>query len=180
MPRGGHAASGPLKDPNSLKSAKIGYAPTALPSEGYDGEIPPFPLPSLPVYEVYYEDGKRCRDFDEKATEARADREWVLWDWAWHTPQACAWIGQPWRWHAVAMWARTAALCESADATASDKNSLHRFADQIGLSPAGLQYNGWKVAANQLAGREKPAEAPAARPASARDRLKALDGGKTA
>lgn len=180
MTKGGHAASGPLKDPNSLKSMRTGYSPATLPSEGYAGEIPPFPLPPVRVFEVFFEEGKRRREFDEEATELRADREMVLWDWAWHTPQAAAWIGQAWRWHSVAMWARTAALCESADASAADKNSLHRFADQIGLSPAGLQYNGWKVAANQLAEREKPAEKPVARPASARDRLKALDGGKTA
>jgi hypothetical protein len=45
------------------------------------------------------------------------------------------------------MWVRISALCESPDATAADKGSLHRFADQIGLTPAGLKENGWQIAA---------------------------------
>lgn len=49
------------------------------------------------------------------------------------------------------MWVRTAVICEGSEATAADKNSLHRFADQIGLTPAGLKENGWKIAADELA-----------------------------
>jgi hypothetical protein len=174
MPSGGHANSGPAPDPNSLKTAKRGLTFTALPAAGYDGEIPPFPLPAVPVYDVWFEDKKRVKEFDEEATEARHDRELVLWEWAWRTPQAAAWAKEPWRQNSVALWVRTAAICESGDATAADKNSLHRFADQIGLTPAGLAYNGWKIAADQLA--EKRAEkAPTSAP-SARDRMKALRG----
>jgi hypothetical protein len=53
-------------------------------------------------------------------------------------------------------------ICESADATAADKNSLHRFADQIGLTPAGLRENGWKIAADQLAEKRAERAAPSA------------------
>jgi hypothetical protein len=44
------------------------------------------------------------------------------------------------------MWVRTAVVCEGSEATAADKGSIHRFADQIGMTPAGLKENGWKIA----------------------------------
>jgi hypothetical protein len=71
------------------------------------------------------------------------------------TPQACAWSlpSERWRSYTVAMWVRTAVICESSDATAADKNSLHRFADQIGLTTAGLAEMGWKVAVDEVAER---------------------------
>lgn len=151
MPKGGHANSGPPPDPNSLKSARRGLTFVALPAAGYDGEIPDFPL------------------------SPASARELALWAWAWRTPQAAMWAAEPWRQHSVALWVRTAAICESGDATAADKNSLHRFADQIGLTPAGLAFNGWKIAADQLA--EKRAErAPAPSAPSAKDRLRAIRG----
>lgn len=175
MPSGGHANSGPAPDPNSLKTAKRGLTFTALPAEGYDGEVPEFPLPKVAVYDIWFEGKERHKDFDSEATDARFERELELWAWAWRTPQAAAWAKEPWRQHPVALWVRTAAICESGDATAADKNSLHRFADQIGLTPAGMAFNGWKVASDQLA--EKRAErAPAAKEPTARDRMKALRG----
>jgi hypothetical protein len=175
MPKGTNTNSGPPPDPNSLKSAQRGLIFTALPAKGYDGEIPAFPLPKINVYDVYFEDKQRVKEFDADATEARHARELELWEWAWRTPQAAAWAAEPWRQHPVALWVRTAVVCEGSDATAADKNSLHRFADQIGLTPAGLAFNGWKVAADQLA--EKRAErAPAAKEPTARDRMKALRG----
>jgi hypothetical protein len=175
MPRGTNTNSGPPPDPNSLKTAKRGLTFTALPAAGYDGEIPPFPLPAVPIYDIWWEDKERHKVLDEEATEARHDREFQLWEWAWRTPQAAAWAAEPWRQNSVALWVRTAAICESGDATAADKNSLHRFADQIGLTPAGLAFNGWKISSDQLA--EKRAEkAPASSAPTARDRMKALRG----
>lgn len=150
MPRGGHARSGPQPDPNSLTSAQRGLVFTPLPAGGYQGPIPDFPLSSP------------------------TDRESDLWAWAWRTPQADAWAKAPWRWHAVAMWVRTAVLCESMDATAADKNSLHRFADQIGLTPAGLKENGWKIADAEP---EKSAAKSPAKASTSRNRLKVIPGG---
>ena len=174
MPRGGHARSGPRPDPNSLRSAKRGYVLAALPAEGYQGEIPEFPLRPVVVWWEYFEDKVKRREVDDAATEARRERELELWRWAWRTPQACAWSQEPWRWHAVAMWVRTSALCESSEATAADKNSLHRFADQIGLTPAGLKENGWAVAKDEVG--ERRAEQSERRP-STRGRLRVVAGG---
>lgn len=135
MPRGGaRNRSGPQPDEASGRSDHRGLKLTALPSEGYDGTPPKFPLGRPKV------------------------REQELWQWAWSTPQACAWEREPWRWHSVAMWVRTAVVCEGSKATAADKNALHRFADQIGLTPAGLKENGWKIAADELADKRADAD----------------------
>lgn len=122
MSRGGaRNRSGPQPDPTSARSAKRDIALRTLPSEGYQGDAPAFPLP-LPL-----------------------NREVELWKWAWTTPQACAWATEQWRWPQVAMWVRTFVTCEGEGAQAADKNALHRFADQIGMTPAGLKENGWKI-----------------------------------
>jgi hypothetical protein len=178
MPSGGaRNRSGPQPDPTSLKSARRGIQLAALPAEGFDDEPPAFPLPRIPVYDVWFEDKVRHKELDLEATEARHDRELALWTWAWHTPQAAAWSLEPWRWQTVAIWVRTMAVCESGAATAADKNSLHRFADQIGLTPAGLRENGWKIAVDQVAA--KRAETVPTAPARplARDRFKVVGGG---
>lgn len=153
MARGGHARSGPAPDPNSARSERRGLKFTALPAAGFAGDVPAFPLPRRVVWFTYYEDKKLVRELDEGATDSVGEREAELWAWAWRTPQACAWAqpSEAWRLHTVAMWVRTFVLCEGSEATAADKNSLHRFADQIGLSPAGLKENGWAIAADEVA-----------------------------
>lgn len=178
MTKGGaRNRSGPAADPRSERSEKRGYKLTALPSEGYSGEVPEYPLGKTSVYLTYYEDKKPVKELDEGETEFRWERELELWAWAWTSPQACAWSMQPWRWHSVAMWVRTAVVCESSAATAADKNSLHRFADQIGLTPAGLKENGWAIAEDEVGARRAEfAPAAPARPSS-RSKLKVVVNG---
>lgn len=185
MPRGGaRNRSGPAANPNSGRSDRRGYKLAALPAEGYDGPVPDFPLMPRRVYRWEHEDKRRFQVLDEETTAIVADREAELWEWAWRTPQACAWSlpSESWRINTIAMWVRTFVICESAEATAADKGSLHRFADQIGLTTAGLAEMGWSVAQDELG--EKRAEkdsaakrAPAKR-ASSRDRLTAVPGGR--
>jgi hypothetical protein len=158
MPRGGaRNRSGPAPDPTSGRSDRRGFRLDALPAEGHDEPPPVYPLPQIDVYDVWFEDKARRKELDEEATEARYDRELELWAAAWRTPQAAAWARESWRWQTVAMYVRTMAVCESADATAADKNSLHRFADQIGMTPAGLKENGWKIAADEVAAKRSTA-----------------------
>lgn len=155
MPRGGaRNRSGPQKDENSLKSAIIGYSLTALPALGYDGEAPEWPL------------------------EIQTAREANVWEEAWATPQACAWISQPWRWRTVALWVRWSVRMEDPEASAALGNVVVRFADQIGMTPAGLKENGWKIATDEVA--TKWADKPAAPSSSARDRLKLVPRGTDA
>lgn len=164
MPKGGaRNRSGPQPDPESGRSEQRGFSLSALPAQGYDGPVPEFPLPRVLVYDIWFEGKERHKVLDLEATEARHERELGLWRWLWRTPQAAAWACEPWRWHTVAMWVRTSAICESAEATAADKNGLHRFADQIGLTPAGLKENGWAIATDEVAARRTeraPVEEP--------------------
>lgn len=159
MARGGaRNRSGPKADPDSARSDRRGYSLTALPAEGYDGPVPEWPLMRR---SVYYFVGK-VREVDAEATRQVAERELALWETMWRTPQACAWSmpSEAWRLHTIAMYVRTFVICEGGDATAADKNSLHRFADQIGMTTAGLAEMGWKVAVDELADREQPAAEP--------------------
>ena len=172
MARGGaRNRSGPQADPNSGRSDRRGYSLTALPSAGYTGEPPEFPLPKRMVWCEYVIDGQKVRERDEAATQSVHERELELWGWAWSTPQACAWSmpSESWRLMSIAMWVRTYVICEGSEATAADKGALHRFADQIGMTPAGLRENGWAVAVDEMAAKrvdrkadEPEEDAPAA------------------
>ena len=163
MSRGGaRNRSGPAPDPNSGKSDRRGLVFSVLPAAGYDGDAPDFPL------------------METRESEAFADREAELWAWVWTTPQAVAWAVEAWRWHTVAMWVRTAVVCESDRATAADKGSLHRFADQIGLTPAGLKENGWQIGTEPAAATATmPAPEPTLRDQAAADAgWKIINGGR--
>jgi hypothetical protein len=78
---------------------------------------------------------------------------------------------ESWRQRTVALWVRTSVRCEAADASASVLAQLHRFADQIGMTTAGLAEMGWKVAVDELS--ERRSAEPAKPPASSRDRMRA-------
>ena len=129
MSRGGaRVRSGPAPDPSSGRSEKRKYLLTALPVDGYSGPVPKFPLPA---------------DGDVK----RAAREKALWRDAWRSPQACAWSMEAWRTRIVAQYCRVAAVVElDPSASAALVAQLHRFRDQLGLTPAGLRHNGWRIA----------------------------------
>lgn len=130
MARGGNRnRSGPSADENSGRSDARGYSLTALPSQGYSGKAPEFPLPEASV------------------------RELEVWAEAWSTPQACAWSlpSEAWRIGTVALWVRVKVRCEDPEVGASLLGQLHRFADQIGMTTAGLAEMGWKVAVDETA-----------------------------
>lgn len=179
MPRGGgRNRSGPSKDPNSLRSAAAKFTLTALPSEGYTDAVPEFPLPKIVRWHEYVEDKKRVRVLDDGATESFRERELEVWAEQWRTPQACAWAQAPWRWPTIAEFCRLKTVVElEPDANAALVAQLHRFRDQIGLTPAGLKENGWAIAVDQTA--EKRQEKQGRKPpqTSARDRMKVIKGG---
>lgn len=157
MARGGSRnRSGPKADPTSGRSDRRGYKLTALPAEGYDGPIPDWPLTDP------------------------SDRELTVWNRLWSTPQACAWSmpSESWRVPTVAMYCRTLVRCEDPDAPASLLAQLHRFADQIGLTTAGLAEMGWAVAVDEVGEKRAAQSATPAKAPSSRDRLKAVPGGR--
>lgn len=173
---GARNRSGPKADPKSGRSDRLGYSLTALPSQGYEGPVPEFPLMRRSVLRWEFEDKRRFQVVDDEATTRIADREQKLWEWAWSTPQACAWSmpSESWRIHTIAMWVRVFVICECDEATAADKGSLHRFADQIGFTTAGLAEMGWTIAIDEVAAKSR--SKPAAKSKSSRDRLKVVNG----
>lgn len=120
---GARNRSGPAVDPSSGRSDRRGVVLTALPTS-YDGPVPEFPLPEESV------------------------RESELWEQTWRLPQANAWAlpSESWRVRTVALWVRLSVRCEHPGAPAALLAQLHRFADQIGLTTAGLAEMGWRIA----------------------------------
>jgi hypothetical protein len=72
-------------------------------------------------------------------------RERAVWNEAWKSPQATAWATEPWRWRNIAMWCRVSVICEDPSVAASMLAQVHRYADQVGMTPAGLIENGWYI-----------------------------------
>lgn len=129
MPKGGHAHSGPAKDPSSRTSERAGFTVTALPNEGYRGEVPELQL-----------------------FLARTNaRQRAIWAELWTTPQACAWSTERWRWPMVADLAKWMARSDAADAPAAVATTVRQLRDDLGLTTAGLRANGWAIAAPQIA-----------------------------
>ncbi len=161
---GSRNRSGPQAQEGSGRSERRGYSLTALPAEGYDGPVPDFPLP------------RRFAE-DTELSEPIHQRELDVWAWLWTTPQACAWSmpSERWRLYTIALYVRTFVICEGADAKAADKASLHRFADQIGMTTAGLAEMGWKVAVDEV-GARRASQPKAPAPKSSRDRMKVVSG----
>lgn len=150
---GARNRSGPQVDPKSGRSDARGLKFTALPREGYKGDAPKFPLP-----------GATARELEK-------------WADAWKTPQAAAWAEEPWRWQTVALYVRVAVRVEDPEAPAALLGHVHRFADQIGLTPAGLKENGWAISADEIKAKrtEKTAAAETTQAARPR-RLRAVSG----
>lgn len=122
MAKGGvRNRNGTFPDPNSARSEARGVKYRRLPLAGRSGRAPAFPLPG------------------------RSVREGQVWREAWKSPQAVAWESEPWRWPVVAMWVRVSVRCEDREAPAGLFAQLHRLADQIGMTPAGLRENGWLI-----------------------------------
>ena len=157
MPRGGaRNRSGPKPQEGSARSDARGYSLEALPPTGRKGRAPKFPLPDP------------------------SERELQVWREVWRTPQAVAWEmpENKWRIPTVALWVRTRVRCEDPEVGAAVIAQLHRLADQIGMTTAGLAEMGWKIApagSSDVQGdvRSRPAKAGGAR-------LRALNGGLTA
>lgn len=125
----------PAADSERGRAEAAGFV--ELPASGYEGEPPEFPFPDV------------------------TDRELVVWAEVWGSPQAVAWAVEPWRWPAVGMYVRVRVRSEDLDAGASLLAQLHRFADQVGMTPAGLRENGWAVSSEVAA--EGVAEVPVKR-----------------
>jgi hypothetical protein len=151
---GARNRSGPAVDPNSATSERRGLKFKALPAGGYQGEIPEWPLRPSATDEVI------------------GSHEVAIWRQAWRSPQAAAWAAESWRWPIIGEYCRLKAIVEFSPAvSAALVGQLHRYRDQIGLTPAGLKENGWQIAGDELAERRTESKR-----ASSRDRMKVVGG----
>lgn len=176
MPSGGaRTRSGPPSDPGSLRSMKRGMAGfTELPSEGFAGPVPEFPVPQLEIFKkVTEEDGVTRYEFDAAGTKAFRSRELAVWAEHWCFPQAASWTNEPWCWLEIAHFCRTVAQVERDPApSASLQGRLAAYRLSLGLSAEGLKARGWAIVVDVVG--ERRAEKVTA-PASARDRLAVVD-----
>jgi hypothetical protein len=164
MPRGGaRPGSGPAADPMSARSEARGLSEIRLPAKGFRGRIPRWPLPRRMIYDVYFIEKERIKEFNEDATERIADRELELWKQLWRSPQAVMWHREPWRQHSVAHFVRMSVRVEGGEAPAADTAAMLRLQDQIGLTPGGMRFNGWAIDSDEVAEKRqtrKPEDAP--------------------
>lgn len=206
MSRGGaRVNSGPPPDPHALRrdrpSDKDGW--TTLPAQGYDGKIPAWPLIDDVALRAKRDiarraaDGvaaeiedetdsrkraglrKKAKDAEEQVTildrqiEAQRQLEASLWKDLWRTPQAAVWIRLGWR-RDVAQYVRHKVMGELG--SLDDAKEARQWSDRLGLNPAAMLRNRWRIAADEVAAKRAD-RAPVVPRTSARDRLKALDGG---
>lgn len=122
MARGGHARSGPQPTEGSRNSDRKGFSLSALPPEGYAGDVPDL-LTFLP-----------------DATQRHLD----IWAQLWTTPQACAWSEQPYRWPVVADLVMWMVRAQAEDASAAMGTVVRQLRDDCGLSLDG-KTQGWKI-----------------------------------
>ncbi|WP_278669841.1 hypothetical protein [Bifidobacterium scardovii] len=130
---GKRVRSGPVKDPNSEKSRKLGYTLQNLPNTECKARAPKWPL-------------SPSEDEGVQLLEA------AKWKWLWKLPQARAWHLPQFRWMVpeLATYVRLSVACEIKPSPAA-MTVLLRLSDRIGMSVAGLQALGWKIESDDMA-----------------------------
>jgi hypothetical protein len=136
MPKGGHARSGPPRDPKSRTSERRGFTETTLPALGFDGNVPPL---------------------SDYLPEPTARHE-AIWAQLWATPQACMWDRDRWLVPIVADLVRCQVRAEDPEAPAAWETPVQQRRTELGLTPSGLRFLGWAIAKDELA--EKRADPP--------------------
>lgn len=131
MPSGGHARSGPAPDPNALRRSRSGDAGwTTLPSEGFTGSVPEWPLGSVLKAELEY------------------------WGELWRKPQAVMWskLGMG---RQLAAYVRAFLESVEPEASAGLKTAVLRMEGELGLSLPGMHSLRWKFAEDQVAAKRE-------------------------
>jgi len=131
------------------------------------------------MFTEHFEDGRKVREVDEDASADFRSREGVVWVEAWRSPQGAAWAVESWRWPVIAEYCRLKVTVElDPGSNAALVGQLHRYREQIGLTPAGLRLNGWQIARDEVKARREDRSEAAPKRESARDRrLRAVANG---
>lgn len=145
---GARVNSGPPPDPNALrrerKDDKSGWR--LLPPDGRDGDAPAWPLAD-PAEDVALDHGI----------------ETGMWSTLWRTPQAVVWDELGWTTE-VALYCRYMAMAGAGDMKAAGE--ARQWSDRLGLNPAAMLRNRWKVDVPQAVastGSAKPIQRKSAR-----------------
>lgn len=172
---GARRNSGPAADPNALRRDRKDDADwVVLPIEGYKGEVAEFPLAAVPVYDIYWANKERVKEFNQDATDFRREGELSLWDELWAKPQAVMWdkLGLKYE---VAAYVRAFIESTGEESNSGLKTAALRMAAEIGLSLPGMHSLRWKFAEDEMAARRAAAAASPLRSGpSAKDRWAAL------
>jgi hypothetical protein len=149
MPSGGHARSGPARQPDALRRDRDKTGQIHLPAAGRPGDPPTWPL------------------------DAPIDRELTLWAAEWRRPPALMWdlLGLALE---AALYVRAVVVAEGRKATAADRTVVLRSMDGLGLTVGGLAKNGW-IIDGQAEEQVKAADGP--NRTSAKSRFKTIEGG---
>lgn len=154
MPSGGaRARSGPPPDPNALRRDRKDDAGwVTLPAEGFTGDVPAFPIPGA------------------LGTETN------LWATLWRKPQGVMWakLGMEFE---VAAYVRAFLESVEPEASAGLKTAVLRMAAELGLSLPGMHSLRWKFSDDELGAKRTEQQASAPKKKTARDRLRAINGG---
>lgn len=117
---GGNVRTGPAPDPNALRRDRKDDHWTVLPPEGRETLPPLWPLPGF------------------------TSREKELWVDVWRRPQAIMWEFLTIEYE-VALYVRKLAEAELPGAATGKVSLVKQFADDLGLSVAGMLRNRWKI-----------------------------------
>jgi hypothetical protein len=148
MAKGGaRARSGPAKDPNALRRERDKSEWRDLPKSGRTGRVPAWPL--------------------TKATP----RERTHWNRLWKMPQAIVWEEQQQHLQ-VAIYVRRLVESESRGSKVNLGTLVKQLGEDLGLSLTGMARHQWRIVEDPQSAKAAPA-----RKASARDRLRVVDGG---
>jgi hypothetical protein len=131
------------------------------------------------LFSEHFEDGRKVREVDGDASDSFRSREALVWVEAWRTPQACAWAVESWRWPVVAEYCRLKTAVElDPSANAALVGQLHRYREQIGLTPSGLSLNGWSISRDEVQEKRDSRSDSTAPKSAPKRRLRAVgDGG---
>lgn len=204
MRGGARVNSGPPPDPNALRrdrpTDKDGWK--SLPAAGRSGRLPKWPLlPDLHrradlhaatillerLQEELRESPAKAASLERRIDTALrkqtvlefqlADQtklERALWRDVWKTPQSIVWDAQGWT-RDVAQYVRHKVLGELG--SLEDAKEARQWSDRLGLNPAAMQRNRWRITAPVEATPTTSSPAPAR--SSSRDRLRVVADGET-
>jgi hypothetical protein len=158
---GARVNSGPPPDPDALRRErrddKQGWR--LLPLDGRSGDLPAWPLGAA-----------------GEGVEIDHGAELRTWETLWSTPQAVVWEELGWT-QEVALYCRYMAMAGAGDMKAAGE--ARQWSDRLGLNPAAMMRNRWKVDVPQAAGPSSSGAKPTQRKSARERRLELVKDAET-